>query len=180
MYGSCLNDQIVPLSSNDRLLRWCHSERSSGCNPFTSPQEGNIPDEIHACSVMQVGSSRWRAKIRNESPAMAVGSDKSSSSWATQSSPEWMGIKSASYELPVESNDWLVIAGSETTGGQFGRVHCRHGDDGALESPSALPWSPPGWCMIENWNIIPSLSLNRGNQTNDLWSVWRVNLAPHR
>ena len=43
--------------------------------------------------------------------------------------------------LPVnsESNGWSVIVGSETTGGQSGQVHCQHGDDGALESPSALP-----------------------------------------
>ena len=49
--------------------------------------------------------------------------------------------KSASSELPVdsESNGWSVMSGSETTGGQSCWVHCRHGDDGALESPSALP-----------------------------------------
>ena len=52
-----------------------------------------------------------------------------------------MGIKSASSEMTVDSelNGWSVIAGSETTGGQSGWVHCRHGDDGALESLSALP-----------------------------------------
>ena len=61
--------------------------------------------------------------------------------------------------------------------GQSGWVHCRHGEVGARERPSALPWSFPDRWTIENWNCcrawshrdsIPSISLKRCSHTNDL------------
>ena len=90
--------------------------------------------------------------MRNDSPAIADGCDKSSSSNATQSSPEGIGIRLVSSELPVDSESKGRSAHSVTSmaGGQSGRVHCLHGDEGTLDRPSALPWSLPGRCMMEN------------------------------
>ena len=166
-------------------------------------------------SVMQTGSSFWRADIRNESLAIAGGShkfhefcqvnfhyglklkegvrnlDRCGISSATQSSPECIGIRSVSSELPVnsDSKSWSTYSVTSMTGGQSGHVHCLHGDEGTLERSSTLPWSLPGRCMMENWNccracnhlaIIPSVFLNQCNHTNDLSSLRRVNLAPRR
>ena len=54
------------------------------------------------------GSSLCRAEIRNESPEVSTGRERSSSNLAIQSSPDCTGTKSASSELPVEteSNGW--------------------------------------------------------------------------
>ena len=67
--------------------------------------------------------------MRNVLLEIVAGCDRSSSSSATQSSPECMGMRSESSELPV----------TISTGGQSGRVHCPHRDEGILERPSALP-----------------------------------------
>ena len=96
--------QMIPLSST---VRWCHSNRSSGHNPLTSVHVGKSPDEIHD-------------DMGNESLAIAVGCDKSSSSIATQSSPEWIGIRSVSLELPVDSESkvWSTHSVTSMAGGQ--------------------------------------------------------------
>ena len=150
-----------------------------------------VSDWIHSNTVTQVLSSSCKAVIWNNSPAWEAGWDKSSSCCATQSSPDCTGTRSASSESPNDSasNGWSDNSTVVSTVGQSGRVHCLHGVDGALESPSAFPCSRPAWCMIENWNccsvcnhraIIPSVSLNRCSHTRDLWSVLSVNFAPRK
>ena len=47
---------------------------------LTSAHGGNSPAIIHECSVIQTGSSRWRVEMRNESPEIVAGCDRSSSS----------------------------------------------------------------------------------------------------
>ena len=55
--------------------------------------------------------------MRNESPAIADGCDRLSSSNATKASPEWIGIRSVSSELLVdsESKGWSAHSGTEYT-----------------------------------------------------------------
>ena len=90
------------------LINYCQSERNSGSILFTSAQAGNSFATTHVCSVMHTGSSFCRAEIRNESPEVSTGRERSSSNLAIQSSPDCTGTKSASSELPVEaeSNGW--------------------------------------------------------------------------
>ena len=144
--------QITPLSSTDRLFRWCHNNLSSGLNPLTSIHGGKSPDAIHDRSVMEF--CFCKVVMWNVSQEIVAGCDRSSSSSATQSSPECMGMRSESSELPVDSDSkgWSTDSMTISTRGQFGRVHWPHGDEGTLERPSAFPWSLPARWTIENWN----------------------------
>ena len=92
------------------------SERSSGSILFTSAQAGNSFATTQSCNATHTGSSLCRAEIRNESPEVSTGRERLSSNLAIQSSPDCTGTKSASSELPVETES----NGSEWPAGSLG------------------------------------------------------------